>query len=147
MIMKEGPLADGFFYLNGVKQLAYQLVKFEGAYYYINDFHKYAVNKTIYLTASALEGTDFKPGYYEFGADGKMILKHGADADGYFYINGMKQSAYQLIKHDDGNFYFIGDYNKYVVNKTMYMSAERLAGTGLKAGNYKFGADGKMIIA
>ena len=100
----------------------------------------------MYVSAKHLEGTGLKAGYFEFGADGKMILKHGADEDGYFYINGVKQYAYQLIKHDDGNYYFIGDYNKYVVNKTMYISAKHLEGTGLKAGYYTFDESGKMII-
>ena len=75
MILKNGAMDDGFFYINGVKQLAYQLIEFNGDYYFINDGHKYAVNKKIYLTAQFLEGTDFKPGYFEFGADGKMIIE------------------------------------------------------------------------
>ena len=74
-----------------------------------------------------------------------MILKNGACDDGYFYINGVKQYAYQLIEFE-GNYYFIGDYNKYVVNKTMYVSAKHLEGTGLTAGYYTFDSDGKMII-
>ena len=147
MILKHGADADGYFYINGVKQSAYQLVKDDnGNYYFISDYNKYVVNKTVYLSSERLEGTGLKAGYFDFGADGKMILKHGADEDGYFYINGVKQYAYQLIKHDDGNYYFIGDYNKYVVNKTMYVSAKHLEGTGLKAGYFEFGADGKMIL-
>jgi len=147
MILKHGANADGYFYINGVKQYAYQLVRDDnGDYYYIADYNKYVVNTTKYLSATRLEGTEFKPGYYDFGADGKMILKHGANADGYFYINGVKQYAYQLVRDDNGDFYFIGDYNKYVVNKTMYISAARLEGTGLKAGYFDFGADGKMIL-
>ena len=98
------------------------------------------------MSAERLNGTGLKAGYYDFGADGKMILKHGADADGFFYIKGVKQSAYQLIQDDNGDYYFIAEYNKYVVNATKYMSAERLNGTGLKAGYYDFDATGKMII-
>ena len=147
MIIKHGADKDGCFYINGVKQLAYQLVKDDnGDYYFIAEYNKYVVNTTKYMSAERLAGTGLKPGYFDFGADGKMILKHGADADGYFYVNGIKQSAYQLIKDDNGDYYFIAEYNKYVVNTTKYMSAERLAGTGLKAGYFDFGADGKMIL-
>ena len=99
----------------------------------------------MYLTAKNLEGTGFSAGYYDFDADGKMIIKNGADADGYFYINGEKQKAYQLIEFD-GSYYFISDYNKYVANKSVYMSVDNLEGTGLKAGYYYFDETGKMII-
>ena len=145
MIINNGANADGFFYIDGVKQLAYQLIEFEGSYYFINDFHKYAVNKTIYLTEQFLEGTNFKPGYYEFGADGKMIIKNGALPDGFFYLNGVKQKAYQLIEFE-GSYYFINDFHKYAVNKTIYLTEQFLEGTNFKPGYYEFGADGKMII-
>ena len=145
LIIKNGPQADGFFYLNGVKQLAYQLVEFEGDYYFIDDGNKYLVNKRVYLSAGFLEGTTFKAGYYEFDADGKLIIKNGPQADGFFYIDGVKQLAYQLIKFE-GDYYFIDDGNKYLINKRVYLSATFLEGTDLKAGYYNFGADGKMII-
>ena len=147
MILKHGADADGYFYINGVKQKAYQLVRDDnGDFYFIGDYNKYVVNKTMYLSSARLAGTGLQAGNFDFGPDGKMILKHGADADGYFYINGVKQYAYQLVRDDNGDFYFIGDYNKYVVNKTMYLSAARLAGTGLQAGYFDFGPDGKMIL-
>ena len=85
MILKHGPDADGYFYLNGVKQMAYQLIKFEGNYYYIENFNKYAVNKNmVYLGSKYVEGTDLEPWYYSFGPDGKMIgymsdVKNGRD--------------------------------------------------------------------
>ena len=145
MILPNGAMDDGYFYIDGVKQLAYQFIEFEGDYYFISDYNKYVVNKKVYLSAKHLEGTPFKPGYFEFGADGKMILKNGAMDDGYFYINGEKQLAYQLIEFE-GDYYFISDYNKYVVNKRVYLSSKHTNGTGLKPGYYTFGADGKLII-
>ena len=145
MVLKSGAMDDGYFYIDGVKQLAYQFIEFEGDYYFISDYNKYVVNKTVYLSAKHLEGTPFKAGYFDFGADGKMILKNGAMDDGYFYINGEKQLAYQLIEFE-GDYYFISDYNKYVVSKKVYLSSKHLEGTGLKPGYYTFGADGKLII-
>ena len=97
------------------------------------------------MSSEHLAGTGLKAGYFDFGADGKMIIKNGADADGYFYINGVKQYAYQLIEFK-GNYYFIADYNKYVANKRTYVSEKHLEGTGLKAGYYDFDETGKMII-
>ena len=73
---KNGPQSDGFFYINDVRQNAYQLIEFEGDYYYINDFHKYAINKTIYLTAADLTavGLSLPAGYYGFDAQGKLVV-------------------------------------------------------------------------
>ena len=72
MVLKNGPI-DGYFYENGVKLLSYQLVEYEGNYYYISDGHKIAKNVTLYLN-KALEGTGLKAGKYTFDAEGKMIL-------------------------------------------------------------------------
>ena len=74
MVVKNGPNEDGYFYLDGVKQRAYQIVEFEGDYYYIGDYNKYLVNQRVFITESMLEGTTFTAGYYTFGPDGKMIL-------------------------------------------------------------------------
>ena len=145
MIVKNGPAADGYFYKDGVKQMAYQLVEFKGDYYFIDSYNKYAVNKTIFLGAQFLEGTDFVPGNFIFGADGKMVLKNGADADGYFYKNGVKQMAYQLVEFE-GDYYFIDNYNMYAVNKTIFLGSQFLEGTDFVPGNFIFGADGKMVL-
>ena len=70
----------GSLYINGVKQTAYKLVEFEGAYYFINDGHKIAVSCKIFLGSQFVaghtdnDGAPLAVGYYEFGADGKMIL-------------------------------------------------------------------------
>ena len=145
MIIKNGPQTDGKFYLNGVQQKAYQLVEYEGDYYFINDGHKIAKNKTLYLADRFLEGTGLLAGQYSFGADGKMIIKNGPQADGTFYINNVQQRAYQLVEYE-GNYYFINDGHKIAKNTSFYIGARFLEGTGLLAGQYSFGADGKMII-
>ena len=143
MIINNGVVGD-YFYINGVRQNAYQLIEFEGNYYFINDSHKVAKNKRLYMSAKFVEGTDLKVGYYEFDADGKMILKNGPDGD-YFYINGVRQNAYQLVEFE-GNYYFINDSHKLAKNKRLYMSQRFVEGTDLKVGYYEFDADGKMII-
>ena len=122
------------------------MVEFEGSYYYIAEYHKYTVSKTVYLTQDMLAGTGFLPGYFSFGADGKMIIKNGADVDGYFYLNGVKQKAYQLVEFE-GSYYYIAEYHKYTVSKTVYLSQDMLAGTDFLPGYYTFGSDGKMILS
>ena len=145
MDVKNGPAADGYFYLDGVRQNCYQLVKFEGSYYFINDGHKYAKECSLYLSARFLEGTDLKVGYYYFGADGKMDVKNGPNEDGYFYLDGVRQNCYQLILFE-GSYYFINDGHKYARNCTIYLNAKFVNGTDLKVGYYYFGADGKLSI-
>ena len=138
-----GPVGD-YFYKDSVKLKAYQLVEFEGDYYFINDSNKLAKNKRIYLSAKFVEGTDLAVGYYEFDENGKMLRLNGPVGD-YFYENGVKLKAYQLVEFE-GNYYFINDSNKLAKNKRLYMSEKFVEGTGLKAGYYEFDADGKMII-
>ena len=138
-----GPNENGYFYLNGVRQNCYQLVKYKNHYYFINDGHKYAKNCTIYLSAKFVNGTDLKVGYYSFDEAGKLITLNGPNSDGYFYLNGVKQNCYQLIEYD-GSYYFINDGNKYAKNCTVYLSSRFVAGTGLTVGNYYFNADGTM---
>ena len=73
MVLKNGPDADGYFYIDGIKQKAYQLIEFEGDYYLIWDYNKYMVNRSIDLSEKYLVGTPLVPWHYQFGADGKMI--------------------------------------------------------------------------
>jgi hypothetical protein len=71
-----GPQAEGYFYIDNVKQLGWKLYEYEGAYYYVASHNKYITSKTAYLTKAdlAVVGLDLPAGYYEFDAEGKMIL-------------------------------------------------------------------------
>ena len=77
--------------------------------------------------------------------------KHGI-YDDRVYINDVLQKAFQLVEFE-GDFYFINDgYNKIAKNTTLYLSEHYVAGktladgTPIKAGTYKFDAEGKMIL-
>ena len=70
---KNGPIGD-FFYVNNELQRAYKLVNYEGNYYFISDGHKIAKNTKVYLGSQFLTGTTLTVGYYNFDADGKMIV-------------------------------------------------------------------------
>ena len=143
---------DGYLYINDIQQKAYQLVEFEGDFYFVSDYHKVAKNAKVYLTAAYVsgktfsDGRDIQPGYYEFGKDGKLIVpevKNGVVGD-YLYINDVQQKAYQLVEFE-GNFYFVGDYHKVAKNAKIYLTAALIGDRDLKPGYYQFGADGKMI--
>ena len=149
MIIKNGVVGD-YFYKNGVIQKAYQLVEYEGDFYFINDSHKVAKNKRIYLSQSFVEGftyadgTPLKVGYYEFDENGKMVILNGPVGD-YFYKNNVRLNAYQLVEYE-GNYYFINDSHKLAKNKRLYMSQIFVEGTDLKVGYYEFDENGKLII-
>ena len=84
-----------------------------------------------------MEGTPFAVGYYEFDAEGKLIVKNGPQADGYFYLNGIKQTAYQLIKYN-GDYYFINDGHKYAKNTKLYLSAQFIGDEQPPASNMRW---------
>ena len=90
-----------------------------------------------------MEGTPFPVAYYEFDAEGRLIVKNGPQDDGFFYLNGIRQNCYQLVKWE-GNYYFIDDGHKYAKNKRIYLSAQYIGDEPLEVGYYQFGADGTM---
>ena len=143
MIIKNGPDGD-YFYKDNVRQKAYQLVEYEGDYYFINDGNKLAKNGTLYLGEKFVTGSPFVADYYSFDATGKMIIKNGPDGD-YFYKNNVRQKAYQLVEYE-GDYYFINDSNKLAKNGVLYLSERFVAGTQFAPGLYSFDADGKMIV-
>ena len=143
MIIKNGPVGD-YFYVNNVKQLAYQVLEYEGGYYFVYNSNKLAKNCTLYLTEKIASGAGVPEGYYDFDSTGKMIIKNGPVGD-YFYIDSVKQNAYRLVQWE-GDYYFIGDGNKLVKNKSIYLLDRYLLEYGLPAGTYSFDADGKMIL-
>ena len=143
MILLNGPVGD-YFYKDNVRLKAYQLVEFEGNYYFINDGHKIAKNKRIYLSERFVEGTDLKVGYYEFDSEGKMVYLNGPVGD-YFYKDNVRLKAYQLVEFE-GDYYFINDSHKLAKNKRIYLSERFVEGTDLKVGWYNFDSDGKLII-
>ena len=145
MDQKSGPQSDGFFYLNGVRQNAYQIIKWEDNYYFVYDGHKYAKNVKLYLTEQFTNGTDLTPGYYNFDSEGKLILKNGPDADGFFYLNGVRQNAYKLVEFE-GEYYFINDGHKYAKNVTLYLGEQFTNGTGFEPGNFTFDSEGKLNV-
>ncbi len=145
LVIQNGPQANGYFYLNGIRQKAYQLIEWNGDYYFINDGHKYARNIRLYLGQRFVEGSELAPGCYDFDDSGKLVLKNGPWEDGYFYINGARQSCYQLI-HWEGGYYFINDAHKYAVNTRIYLSARFIGDEPIAVGYHYFGEDGRMIL-
>ena len=155
MIILNGPVGD-YFYINGIRQDRYQLVEYNGDYYFINDGNKLAKSIKLYLSEQFVEGhtyadgTPVQPGYYDFDSDGKMIVLNGPVGD-YFYINGVRQDIYQLVEYN-GDYYFINDGNKLAKNITLYLDKRFVQGKTfidgslISVGYYTFDADGKMVF-
>ncbi|MBQ7965947.1 MAG: phosphodiester glycosidase family protein [Ruminococcus sp.] len=155
MVILNGVVGE-YYYVNGVVQKAWQLIEFEGDYYFINDYNKLARNGKLYLSEKFVAGHTYpngdpmQPGLYEFDKDGKMIILNGVVGD-YYYVNGVVQKAWKLIEFE-GNFYFINDYNKLAKNGKLYLGENFVKGftdangNPLKPGLYEFAADGKMIL-
>ena len=78
---KNGPVGD-YFYIDDVMQRAYQLAEYNGDIYFVYDGHKLAKNCRLYLAQQFVEGKTFADGtpitvgYYDFDADGKMIVNN-----------------------------------------------------------------------
>ena len=73
-------VVDGKLYINNVLQKRYKLVEFEGNYYFINDGDMVYKSGKLYLSQQYVagltlpNGNPLPIGYYNFDADGKMII-------------------------------------------------------------------------
>ncbi|MBR2151821.1 MAG: hypothetical protein IJ944_00860 [Clostridia bacterium] len=144
MILRNGVI-DGYLYIGGIMQKAYQLIKFQGNYYFVNDYNKVMMNGYLPLTDRFTAQYGLAAGRYYFDAEGKMVVDHGVIGD-YLYIEGVLQKAYQLVEFE-GNYYFVNDYNKIAKNISLSLSEKFTKQYGLAAGTYYFDAEGRMIIS
>ena len=135
---------DGtYYYVDGVKTYA-GLVYVDGEYYYFNSSLKAVTGR--YWVA---KNNDLLPqGYYEFGADGKMIIEKPkgeglvVEEDGtYYYVNGAK--TYAGLVCVDGDYYYFNSGLKAVTGRYWVAKNNDL----LPQGYYEFGPDGKMIVS
>ena len=155
-------ICEGFdndsLYINGWLQQAYQLVEYQGAIYFVGDAHKIVKDTTYYLTEEFTNGEFFpdgraiQPGYYEFDAEGKMLIPEVKEGviDGYLYIDGELQKAYQLVEFDN-HMYFVYDAHKIAVSTRLYLSEQFVEGKTfngepIAVGYYEFDENGWMII-
>ena len=153
MELKNG-IIDDYYYINGIKAAPYYgLVKWEGNFYYVNDGGKIVRNMRKFVNTT--NGLTFENGdpiqrtYYDFDADGKMLLKNGIVGD-YYYINGALATPYYGLVKWEGNFYYVNDGGKIVrnmrkfVNTTNGLTFEN--GDPIQRTYFDFDADGKMVL-
>ena len=139
MIIYHG-VANGYYYVDGIRTAA-GLVEQDGYYYFANTGGKLVVDQPYWVSkTNGLVST----GTYRFDAEGKMITTtEVANENGtlYYYRDGKRTTNAGLIEFE-GAYYHIGDGAIAATNKAAWVSAS--ASHSFAAGNYWFGADGKM---
>ncbi len=139
MVIYEG-IVDGYYYVAGVKTAA-GLVKIGEDYYYAAEGGKIIAKQLYEITKT----NDLLPaGTYEFGADGKIVMKNGLyEEDGKlnYYDNGRLAKDEGLIKIGE-DYYYIAEDGAAVTEVRMDVVKTNDL---LPEGNYCFGADGKMF--
>ena len=153
MELKNG-IIDDYYYINGIKAAPYYgLVQWEGNFYYVNDGGKIVRNMRKFVNTT--NGLTFENGdpiqrtYFDFDADGKMVLKNGIVGD-YYYINGVLVAPYYGLVEWEGNFYYVNDGGKIVKNMRKFVNTTNgltfANGDAVQRTYYDFDADGKMIL-
>lgn len=129
-----------YFYVVDGKPTQNGLTKIGNDYYYFNTLGE-AVVGSKYVSAQWTNGY-FEAGTYDFGTDGKMILKSGI-VDGYYYIDGVLAAGAGVVKYN-GGYYYINSSGAVVTGKK-YVTAEKANGL-LSVGIHDFGEDGNIAL-
>ena len=128
-----------YYYENGKRKNA-GLILVDGDYYFIN-------SKGMVITGSyyVYKTNDLLPvGRYEFGADGKMIVRNNGIVveDGTMYYYKDNRKYYAGLIFIDGYYYYVNN-SGVVQTGSVYVSKTNDL---MPAGRYDFAEDGKMII-
>lgn len=125
------------YYENG-RTATYGLYKIDNDYYFVGWGGVVMKNCEEYVDTTFC---DLPVGKYTFGADGKMLAGF-VEADGAtkLYVNG-KIAKNGLYKVEDD--YYFADWSGNIKTSGRYYVEKSYC--DLKAGNYTFGADGKML--
>ena len=142
MIVKDG-IVDGKYYVDGSLVKSAGLVKVDGAYYYIKQTGEVFVGNKLYVSEAKANGYK-APGYYDFAADGKMVVKEGI-IDGNYYEDGSLVPGKGLVEID-GSYYFVKQSGAIFTGSSLYVSDAKANGL-VASGYYRFNADGTMIVA
>ena len=152
LVMHNGPVADAYnsaylnFYKDGVRVYEEGLYEYDGGYYYVRS-NGLLDTWAIYVSEEQANGL-LPAGEYQFGADGKLVMHNGPVADAYnsaylnFYKDGVRIYEEGLYEYD-GDYYYVRS-NGLLATWGIYVSEEKANGL-VPAGEYQFGADGKMI--
>ena len=133
---------EGMFYYRNGKLYYAGLMEYEGDYYYVRSTGQLAVNRTYWITKT----NGLMPeGDYSFDTNGRMIMEGDGivDVDGtLYYLHNGQPSYVGLISMGD-DYYYVRSNGQVVVNRSYWITKTNGI---LPAGEYSFGANGKMLI-
>ena len=139
MVIYNG-IVNGYYYVDGIKTSA-GMLKIGGNYYFAAAGGKLKTSESSWCSYN--NGL-LPAGTYRFDAEGKIIMAaEVVNEDGvmYYYKDGRRVDNAGLILYN-GDYYLISSGAMPICNETRYVS--RTNGL-LPAGEYTFGADGKLI--
>ena len=126
-----------YYYRNGARTANAGMVEYQGDIYLVGDGAMVTKNVTRWVSKT----NGLKPvGEYTFDAEGKLVLENGI-VNGVYYVDGVKTAAGLMLI--DGNYYFAADGGKLKMNGTYWISRNNGL---LPAGDYRFDAEGKIIM-
>jgi glucan-binding YG repeat protein len=144
---KDGFVNEGgtlYYYKDDVRQYNLGLIQIDGSYYYVRSNGIVVTGQTYWITNTH----DLKPqGYYEFGADGKMIvsqLNGVVEENGvyYYYVDGIKQIGTGVVQLEDGAYIYVRSNGQLATG--IYWATNHNGLLSSKA--YNFGTDGKLYL-
>ncbi len=141
MVIHNG-IVDGYYYVDGVKTAA-GLLFIDGNYYYAEAGGKLKANGSYWISRN-LYGM-LTEGTYLFDAEGKIVMDpciNNENGDLYYYKDGKRVDNAGLV-YVDGNYYLISSGAKVICGETRWVN--RTNGL-MPAGEYTFGADGRMVL-
>jgi len=145
-------IPNGFFYTADGKYYIKNGALFGGAfedggniYYASTNTFRISTGKH-YVSAASGNGIITEDGYYNFDADGKLIVKNGFYTEGgkkVCYINDVLQKGTFIYEE---NTYYASSYDGSIKTGRYYVSAANGNGIITEDGYYNFDADGKLIV-
>ena len=138
-VAKNG-IVDGYYYENNKIVCNAGLIQIDGSYYYVRSNGQVVMGRTYWITnTNGLKAA----GFYEFGADGKMVVseKNGI-VDGCYYVDGIKQIGTGLTKLEDGSYIYVRSNGELATGEYWITNHNDL----LEEGMYHFGEDGILVI-
>ena len=148
--LQSGPVPDAYnpkyltFYKDGIRIYDEGLYEYEGKYYYVRS-NGLLLTWGMYI--DKMGDTGLPAGEYQFNAAGELQLLNGPVPDAFnsnyltFYKDGIRIYEEGLYEYN-GGYYYVRSNGLLL---TWGMNIDKMGDTGLPAGYYEFGPDGKML--
>ena len=135
---------DRYYYVDDQLVKGFGMIKYQGDYYYVKK--NGAVLRDMLLNVTADKTNGLVPaGKYKFDTDGKMVVKEdGIIVGDCYYADGKLAKGAGLVEVD-GDYYYVRANGAIYKNVSLNVTEEKTNGL-VVAGEYKFDADGKMVI-